>query len=162
MALEENILEFVIDKFCWRIVITLDFIADDLHFLVNLLLRILAVEDDIRQYVDGLGEVLLRDGCIEGGVFLVGEGIEFTTQALQGIDNLKGIALLRSLEGHVLAEMGDTLLTNSFITGSCRYLIATVYHPRSRWQMDDSQAVWEGMGIVFCHFARKGTKRSEK
>ena len=157
MTLKEDILEFVVDEFRWRIVITLDFIADDFHFLVDLLLWILAMEDDIRQYVHGLGEVLLRDGSIEGSVFLVGKCVEFTTQTLQSIDDLKGIAFFRSLEGHVLAEMGHALLTRTLIARSCSYLIATVDHPRSRWQMDDSQAVWEGMSVVFCHFARKGT-----
>ena len=158
MALKEDILEFIVDEFCWRIVITLDFIAYHFDLFINLLLRILTVEDNIRQHIHGLGEVLLRDGSIKSGVFLVGESVEFTTQALQGIDDLKGIALLRALEGHVLTEMGHTFLARLFITCSCSNLIATVDHPRSRWQMDDSQAVWEGMSIVFRHFACKGTK----
>ena len=82
MIFKDNILEFIVNKLCWRIVIALDFIADDLHFLVNLLLGIQAMEDDIRQHVDGLSEMFFRDGSIESRVFFVGKGIELTTQTL--------------------------------------------------------------------------------
>ena len=47
MALEDQILKLVIDQLCRRIIITLDFLANHLHLLVNLMLRILTVEDDI-------------------------------------------------------------------------------------------------------------------
>ena len=158
MALKEDIFEFVVDEFRWRIVITLDFIAYHFHLFINLLLWILTVEDNIRQHIHSLGEVLLRDGSIKSGVFFVGESVKLTTQALQRVDDLKGIALLCALECHVLTEMGHTFLARLFVTGSCSNLVATVDHPRTRWQVDDSQAVWEGMSIVFRHFACKGTK----
>ena len=80
MTLKEYVFEFVVDEFRWRIVITLDFIADDFHLLVDLLLWILTMEDDIRQHVHSLIEMLFRDSNIIGGAFFGGESIEFTTQ----------------------------------------------------------------------------------
>ena len=88
MVIEKDILEFVVDQLCGRVVITLDFIADNLYLLVNLMLGILAVEDDICQYIDGFGEVLLRNGCIEDSIFFIGKGIHISTNSLNGIDNL--------------------------------------------------------------------------
>ena len=102
------------------------------------MLWILAVEDDICEDIHGLSEVLFGDGGIEGGVFLVCEGIEFSTHTLQGIDDLQGMAFLRPFEGHVFAEMRHTLLARLFITGSGSDLIATIDHLRCRWQMNDT------------------------
>ena len=88
VVLEEDILKLIVDQFGGRVVITLYFIADDLYFLVYFMLWILAVEDDICQHIDGLGKVLLRDGCIENRIFLVGECIQVSANTLKGIDDL--------------------------------------------------------------------------
>ena len=130
MVLEKDILELVVDQFCWRIVITLDFIADNLYFLVNLMLGILAVEDDISQYIDGLGEVLLRNGSIEDRILFIGKGIQVSTHPLKGIDNLQRVATGCSLEGHVFAEVGYSFLTRHLVTGACCNIIAAEDHLR--------------------------------
>ena len=130
MAFEKNIFEFIVNQFCRRVIITLDFIADYLHFLVNLLLGVLAVEHDVGEQIHGLLEVFFGDGCIVDGVLLVGEGVQFTAHAFQGIDDLQGIAALCPLEGHVLAEVGDTFFAWVLVTGAGCYLIAAVDHLR--------------------------------
>ena len=53
MALEELVLKLIIDQFCGRVVITLDFIADDILLMFYLCGRVDTVEDDICQQVDG-------------------------------------------------------------------------------------------------------------
>ena len=82
MALKEDIFEFVVDEFRWRIVITLDFIADHLYLLVDLMLRILTVEDNIRQKPHRLGKMFFGYSGIEHGVLLVGKGIQLTAHTL--------------------------------------------------------------------------------
>ena len=78
MAFEENILEFIVYQFGGRVVVALYLVADDLNLLVNLCLRVLAMEYDVGQQVYGTVQVVAMDGGIEGGVFLVRKGIQFT------------------------------------------------------------------------------------
>ena len=168
MSFEEDILELVVDQFGGRVVVTLDFITDHLHLLVDFRLWILTVENDVCQHINGLWEVLFRDGGIEAGVFLVGEGIQFTAQSLDGIDDLEGITPLSTLESHVFTEMSQSFFANTravtypspFISGARGDVIATIHHLRSRRQVDEAQAVFENICIVFCHFGCKGTKNS--
>ena len=115
------------------------------------------MEDDIRQHVDCLGEVLFGDGSIEGGILLIGEGIELATHTLQGVDDLNGITTGCSFEGHVLAEMGHTYLLSCFIACASSYLIATIHHLRGRRQMDDTKTIIEGICIIFRHIRCKST-----
>ena len=126
MTFEEDILKLVVDQFGWRVVVTLDLIADDFHFLVDLLLWIQAVEHDVCQHIDGLSKMLLRDGGIEAGVFFVGEGVEFTAQSLDGIDNLEGIAPCGALEGHVLTEMGEPFFVWQLVARAGGNVIAAI------------------------------------
>ena len=62
VACKEDILELIIDQFGRRVVITLDLITDHLYFLVDLVLRILAMEYNVSQHVYSLEEVLLGYG----------------------------------------------------------------------------------------------------
>ena len=58
--------------------------------VAKLVVRVLAVEDDVEQQVDGPRQVLLEYGGIEDGVFLVGEGVEVATHRLQTVQYLQG------------------------------------------------------------------------
>ena len=88
MALKENILEFIVDQLGGRVIVALNLVADHLHLLVDLVLGIGAVEDDVRQQVDGLGEVFFGDGCVVDRVLLIGKRVQLTAYALEGIDDL--------------------------------------------------------------------------
>ena len=168
MSFEEDILKLVVDQFGGRVVVTLDFITDHLHLLVDFRLWILTVENDVCQHVHSLWKVFFRDGSIETGVLLVGEGVQFTTQSFDGIDDLKGITARCALEGHVFTEMSQSFFANTravtypspFVSGARSDVIATIHHLRSRRQVDEAQAVFENICIVFCHFGCKGTKNS--
>ena len=81
MVIEKDILEFVVDQLCGRVVITLDFIADDINLMFDFMMRVLAVEDDVRQQVDSPRKVLALDGSIKDGILLVGKGIQVATNA---------------------------------------------------------------------------------
>ena len=47
MSLKEQILEFIVNEFGRRIVITLDFIANNIHLMFDFLFGISAVENNI-------------------------------------------------------------------------------------------------------------------
>ena len=51
---EEDILKLVVDEFCRGVVITLDFIADNLNLFLDLMLGILTVEDNVGKHIDSL------------------------------------------------------------------------------------------------------------
>ena len=112
MPLEEDVLKLVVNQLCWRVIIAFYLVADDVDLLVNLRLRILAVEDDVRQQVDSLAEMVTMDGGVERRVLFVGEGVQLAAKLLQGVDNLQGVTTLRSLEGDVFAEVRQSLLAS--------------------------------------------------
>ena len=76
--------------------------------------------------------VLLGDGCVIDGIFLVGEGVEFTSQPLDGIDDLDGIATGRTFEAHVLAEMSQSFLTWQLVACASGNVITAIDHLRTR------------------------------
>ena len=118
MPLEEDILKLVVDQLGRRIVITLDFIANDLYLLVDFMLRILTVEDDICQKPHSLGKMLFGYGGIEHGILLVSKGVQLTAHTFQVIDHLQGTALFRTLKGHVFTEMSQSFFPGLLITGA--------------------------------------------
>ena len=165
MTFEEQVLELVIDQFGWRVVVTLDFIADHFYLLVDLMLRILAMEHDVSKHIDSMGEVLLGDGGIINGIFLDGEGIQFTSQPFDGIDDLDGITTGSAFKTHVFAEMGQSFLTSCalicpkpFVTGAGGNVIAAIDHLRVGGQMDDAETICKGICVIFCHFVCKFTQ----
>ena len=140
-TLEEDILEFIIYQFGWRIIIALNLIADHLHLLVYLRLRINRVEDDVGKQVHCSCDVLLQDGRVINRALLVGVGIQVAAHALQAVENVPRLASLGALEGDVLAEMRQPLLARLLVAGAGVYLVAAIHHLAIRWQMDDAESV---------------------
>ena len=77
--MEQDILEFIEDKFCGRVLITLYLIAYHLALFLYFMLGIGAMEHDITEHIDGFFYVLSLNSAVENSVFLVGEGVEFAT-----------------------------------------------------------------------------------
>ena len=157
VPLEELILKLVVNEFGRRIVITLDFIADNIHFMHQFLGRIGAVENNIRQQIDSTRNMFLENGSIENGVFLIGESIEIATDTLKTIENLQGGTATGALEGDMLAEMSQSLIANLLVTGTDLHADAAINNGRIGRQMDDSQSVGKCMNVIFCHFGCKDT-----
>ena len=149
MPLEDNVLKKVVYQFGRRVVVALYLVAYHFNLLVNLSLRILAMEDDIREQIHCLGEMLLEDGGIINGVLLVGEGIQFASQCLQTVDDGKGATAFCALKSSVLAEMGNTLLARQFIARSGIDAETAIYYLRRGRKMYYPQSVRESGGIVF-------------
>ena len=110
MTGKENILKFVINEFGRRVVITLDFIANYFHFLVNFMLWIDAMKHNVCQQVDCPSRMFFQNSRIIDGVFLVGEGIKIATYALKSIADMPRPTPLRALERHMFAEMRHAFL----------------------------------------------------
>jgi hypothetical protein len=130
MTVEDDVLELVVDKFRRRIVVALYLVANHFHLLVNLVLGIDGMEDDVGEQVHGPGKMSLEDGRVVDGVLLARECVEVAAHALQAVQHMPGLAALRSLEGDVLAKMGQSLLALLFVTSTAIHLIATIHYGR--------------------------------
>ncbi len=56
-----------------------------------------------------------QDRRIETDLFFGGIGVEFTTQGFQAIDDVVGFAPFGAFKGHMLPEMGQSLLIGEFV-----------------------------------------------
>ena len=149
MTAEEQILKLIINQFGRRIIIALYLVANHFHFTFDFRLWILTMKYHIGQDINSHTQMLFLDGSIIDRTLLVGKGVQFTTDALQGIDNLQGITTLRALKGHVLTKMRQALFTGPLIACSCCNLETTIDHRRSRRQVNHAQAGGQCLGIVF-------------
>ena len=140
-TLEEDILKLIIYQFGRRIIIALYLIADYLHLLVYLRLRINRVEDDVGKQIHGPCDVILQDGGVIHRSLLVGVGIQVAAHALQTVENVPGFSAFGALEGDVLAEVSQTLLARLLVAGAGIYLVAAIHHLAVRWQVDDAESV---------------------
>ena len=104
------------------------------------MLRVLAVEDNVAEHIDGPLQILLLHHAVEHRVFLVGESVELATHALDVVDNLSGRATVGALEGQVLAEVGQPLLVGSFVAGTSMHGNAAVGHLRRTVQLKKAQS----------------------
>ncbi len=99
-----------------RIAITL-FAEDDAAFVLDLVgieeHAVGVVAEELHALVDhggvALGQLEFVNGLVEGGVG-VGVVPEAHPEALEVFDHLAGGEVLRPVEGHVLEEVGETLL----------------------------------------------------
>ena len=76
MPSKEQVLKLIIYQFGRRVIITLYLVADDIYLMVYLMLWILAMENDIRQQVDGTHKMLTLNSCIEDRIFFIGKSIQ--------------------------------------------------------------------------------------
>lgn len=112
------------------------------------------MEHNVGEQSHGAREVLLEDGGVVARVLLVGICVKTSAHLLQAVEDAPGAATLRSLEGNVLAEVGQALVAAILVARSGAHLIATVDHWRGRWQMYDAKAIAECASIIF-HFGCK-------
>ena len=149
MVREQQILEFIEDKLCGRVVITLDLIANYLFLHFQLSLRIGAVEDNVGQEADGPFHMVAQHGSIINGMLLGGKGIQLAAHAFQFIEYLQGAALLRSLERGVLYEVGQSFLARQLMARTGSYGIAAIHHLLTRCgQVNNTKAVRQRFTII--------------
>ena len=74
-----------------RVVVALYLVAHHLDLLLNLGLRVCAVQHYVREQVDGARQVLAQDGRVEHRVLLVGEGVEVAPHPLRQFSICKDV-----------------------------------------------------------------------
>lgn len=147
-AMEEDVLEIVVDEFGRRVVVALYLVANYLHLLVYLPLRINGMEHHIGQKINGARQVVAKNGRIEHGMALGGIGIELAAHAFKAVNHIECRPSLRSLERHVLAEMSQSFFASALILRASSYLIATIHHRRGRWEEHHPQAARQCFGFI--------------
>ena len=130
MAGKQQVFYLVVDQLGRRVLVALDLVAHHLALLLDLMLRVLAMEHDVAQHVDRPHHVLTGDGGIVDRIFLVRERIEFAAHALQRIDDLHGRASAGALEREVFAEVGQSLLARLLVARSRPHGDAQIDHLR--------------------------------
>ncbi len=138
MAGEANFLEFIVNKFAWLVVIALYFVYYYLHFFIHLFLKESAVQCDIHQEVDGLGQMLFQDGAVEYRFLFACISVQVTANRFQAVDNLTGRASLCSFEVHVLHEMSHTALECLLVSCACINGYAAINHLSRTGSADDA------------------------
>lgn len=93
-----------------------NFFKDDLLFLFNFFLSESGAEEQIRQKVEGLGEVLIQYLDIVCRGFARREGVHLTSQRINFTRDIRGRSSDRPLEEHMFDEMGVPSLCGAFIT----------------------------------------------
>lgn len=161
VACEESAVELVVYELGRRVVVALNLVAYHLDFLLHLLLRVSAVEDDVGEQVDGPWEVVAQDCGVVDGVFLGGEGVEVAPHAFEAVDDVPRPAPCGALERGVLAEVGHALLARALVARAGRDAVAAVDHRRRRWQVYDAQPVGQRERVVF-HNGGKDTAKSRQ
>ena len=79
------------------------------------MLRIGATEHDVGEQVDGSRQVLTHHRGIVDRVLFVGKSIQVAAHGLQAVQYLQGVAAVRTLEGDMFAEVGQSLLAWLFV-----------------------------------------------
>ena len=74
------------------------------------------LEKDIGEHVGRHLEVLAEHLGVVAGVFLAGERVEYAADAVEGLGDFRGGALLGALEKQMLDEMGDAVLGRLLVT----------------------------------------------
>lgn len=105
-ALEDEIVELIVDELRRRVVVRFYLVADDLHLLCYLLLGIGAVENDVGEHVDSLRQTVLEDCGIVHRVGFRGVGVEISADALEGLDDIYRRPTARTLEASCARRNG--------------------------------------------------------
>ena len=148
MSAEEDVLKIIEDQLGGVVFIAVYLFEDDAPFLVDLMLREGAVEDDVGEQFECACKVLLQEGRVHHRLLLVGEGVKVAPDILHAVEYVPGAASRGTLEQHVLHEVGQPGLVGLLVTRACINGITAIDHRRGRWGMDDAQTVGKCRRII--------------
>lgn len=97
-----------------RVLVHRDFFQHNAAFLVQLLLVHRRVHHHVSDNVDGELNVLVDDLGVAAGAVLAREGVQLPADRVHFLGNLPDGALRRSLENHVLNEVGEAVFFRRF------------------------------------------------
>lgn len=104
MTSKDHRLELVIDQLGGRVVVTVDFIGNDVDLAVYLTLRINTMEYDVGQEVDRAGEVATQDCGIVDRLLFRSISVQVAADPLKTVGDVTGPATVCPLKSQVLAK----------------------------------------------------------
>ena len=96
---------------------------------------------DVKEEVEGSRQMLTVAGTVVDGLFLAGESVEVSADALDACDYLARAASLRSFESKVLGEVGDAAFGVELMSGAATYGYTTVYCICRAWCAHEAHAI---------------------
>jgi len=115
IVLPEHFLEEDVHVFIRGILDHSDFLHNDLLLAGNFLGGKDRVEEDIGEDIDHQRQMGVQDLGMEADILLRGERVGETAHGIKFAGNILSAPLLRTLEQHVLNEMGDPAFFGFFI-----------------------------------------------
>ena len=115
MLAEDVLLEVVVDKFGWAVLIGIDLLEDDLLLLLNLAFGEGGMEDDVGKEFETTLQMDRQGGSIDAGLLLGGEGVELAPYPIDAVQDMVRASVAGALEDAMLDEMGDALLGRAFV-----------------------------------------------
>ena len=131
MVLEKHFFKIVVDQLRRTIVVRLNLVHNNHHFLVNFLLRKSRMQRYVRYQLHGTFEILVQHRGINNGFLLRSKSIQLPSHILQPIDNMTRTAFFGSFKKHVLDKVCHALLRIRLVARSGINHQATIGHGRS-------------------------------
>ncbi len=120
MPLPEALREHFVDEIVGRILDHLDLFEHDLFFALNVHFLKRRVHDDVRQDVDGKGQMLIEHLDVVTRVLLGRKRVELAANRVDRLCDVFGTARRRALEQHVLDKVRDAALSIGLVARSAR------------------------------------------
>ena len=100
------------------VILGVNLFQDDLPLPFQVPRRQLGLKDQVAQQVQQPGQALRQDSPVEAGLLLAGEGVALPAQLVDFPGYVQDVAPGGALKGHVLQEMGQTVLGAGLIPGA--------------------------------------------
>ena len=162
MAGKDHRLELIVNQLSRRIVVTVDFISDDVDLAIYLALRVNTMEYNIGQEVDRAGKVVTQDSGIVDSLLLRSIGVQVAADPLEAIGDVAGPPTACALEGQVLAKMSHTAVRRVFVTRAGHHDVAAINHVGRRGFMYDTEPVGQGVFVERSHTWHKSRKNKRR
>ena len=138
MVREDKLFKVVENQFGRSVLIALDFIDDNFHFLVYFRLRVGAVEDNVSKQFHRPWEMFHQESAVHHRFLLVGVSVQVAPYMFHTVQDVPGMPFLRSLEDEMFHKVCHPLFVFGFITGTGINGISAISHGRLVLGMNDS------------------------
>ena len=126
------------NQFRRSVLITLDFVDDDFHFLVYFRLGVCAVKNDVGKQFYRSRKMFHQECAVHHRFFLVGVSVQVSPYMLHTVQNVPGMTLLCSFENKMFYKVSHSLFVFGFIAGAGINCITAISNSRLVLGMDDS------------------------
>ena len=138
---ENHILEIIEYQFRRSVFVWLDFINDNLRFLLNLVLGKSGMKHNIPQQFERPFQMFGQESGIDYRFFFIGVGIQVAAYILHPVKDVPGFPLLRPLKDEMLHKMSHPLFVLRLIACSGIDGKTTISYFRESRFMDNTKAI---------------------